>query len=415
MEKCFRGRTKHFRLRWGVALYLQLLAGASIAADFDDGTNNASSFTPFAAFELGNSSNLLGLPNIAAAQAIGAGSSLSDSWQTLQAGILIDKKISLQDIVAEIDVANVHYDRLQLLDHDNKNADIDWIWHAGEHVDGHLGATYKQELTPYIDFHLLDLNLRDQASAFVDASWLFAPSWRVRGGFTDYRLRYDLPSEEPGDRNEARTEFGIDYLPADGSSVGVQVRHIAASFPVPEQFGAVTVPNDYVQDEVKAKIDWNASAITQLHFLGGWVDRKYETFISRNFSGPNARLTADWLPTKLLTFSASTWREIGSVDDLTAAYSLNHGVSVDAMWNISEKLQASGQYKYEREDFGQSAPVAPVPFASGAVRSAALVLTYKVTRKFQLRAAVMRILQSLNDPSSGFSSNSVTLNGRYEF
>jgi exopolysaccharide biosynthesis operon protein EpsL len=410
--------TKHHRWRWQASIFLNvaLLPILSLASDDETTTNNV--VDPFVAIEYGNNSNLLGLPNIATAQAMGAGSSLSDNWRKWQAGILIDEKYSLQELMFKASAAQTDFDRLQQLDHIDKDASLDWNWSVSPELTGQVGFSYDQGLTPYIDFHLLALNMRTQSSEHINLAWLVEPSWRIRAGFTNYHLDYELPAQQIADRTEERTNLGLDYLAPSGSSVGLQFQNIDAYFPVSqvsEFSNGMAVGNNYTQDEAKLKIDWLATAITQVHFLGGWVRRDYDTFTSRDYSGPNWRLTVDWQPEPRLSFTGAVWREIDSVDDLTAAYSLNHGIDAEAKWEISDKTRLEGKYQYIRENFGENQLLEALPFQSGDVRLLSIVGTYKVTRKFQLLATFARILQNQYDPSSGFSGNSIALQARYDF
>lgn len=405
--------TKHHH--WGLLTLPLYCLLWSVGVSAADDTKDNVGITPYAGFEIGSNSNLLGLPNAASAQAMGAGSSLSDRWENLLAGVSFDETYGIQEITGNASVAKIDFDRLQILDHYDKEADLDWHWHTAGDISGDLGFTYQKDLTPFIDFHLLDLNMRTQSSEYADIKWLITPSYRLTAGFTNYHLDYDLLSQQPADRNEGRTLFGIDYLASSGSSIGLQYQHIAATFPVAETIGLLTVNNDYSQNEVKLKIDWNASAITQVHFLGGWVNREYDDLPALNFSGPNSRITVDWLPTTRLTLVGALWREIGSVDDLTAAYSLNHGVDAEAKWEISEKFRLEGKYQYIREDFSQSATVETTPYLSGSVRTATILFTYLPTRHFELRTSLGRIIQNQYSPNSGFTGNSIALQGRYNF
>jgi exopolysaccharide biosynthesis operon protein EpsL len=407
--------TKYHRLRWKVPIYLNFALLPALSLATDDATTNNKMVDPFVAIEYGNNSNLLGLPNDASAQAIGAGNSLSDTWQKWQGGIAIDEKYSMQELMFNASVAKVDYDRLQQLDHIDKDASLNWNWSTGAALSGQAGFTYQQGLTPYIDFHLLALNMRTQSSEYANLAWLLTPSWRIRAGFTNFHLDYELPAQQIANRTEERTNLGLDYLAASGSSAGVQLQHIDAHFPVSEVSNGAIVGNDYTQDEAKLKIDWLATAITQVHFLGGWVRRDYDDLISRDYSGPNWRLTVDWLPTSQLSFEGALWREIDSVDDLTAAYSLNHGLDAEAKWQISDKTKLEGKYQYIRENFDESQAISGIPFSSGDVRTVSIVGSYKVTRKFQLQATFARILQNQFGPSSGFSGNSFALQARYDF
>ncbi len=172
--------------------------------------------TPYVGFGVGYDNNVLRLPNTAAAQALGA-DGLSDTTRRAEFGLGLDKRFSQQRLTANVNVAKTEYDRFTVLNHLDKNLSLNLNWHLGNHVEGNAGLNYSQGLTPYTDFHLLQANIRTQANEYVDASWLFHPSWRVRGGLMHTKLWYDLASQQPGNNSQNQTELGLDYLASTGS------------------------------------------------------------------------------------------------------------------------------------------------------------------------------------------------------
>ena len=193
-------------------------------------------------------------------------------------------------------------------------------WHLASHLDGNLGVSYTQALTPYTEFHSTERNLRTQTREYWDGKWYFHPSWSLHGGLSQYKLEYDLATQKFGDRTEDASEIGLDYLAASSSSIGVLMRHTRGGFPKPQLIGPLVVDNSYRQDEYKGKLDWLITGKTRVQFLGGWVQRKHDSFPARDSSGPGARLIADWLSTGKTSMNINVWREIYSSDDLTASY-----------------------------------------------------------------------------------------------
>ncbi|MDY7548969.1 hypothetical protein QN360_16860 [Glaciimonas sp. CA11.2] len=417
------------RFRWKAILLIPMCSCVAALADTSDlvptdtipladiMTPAADSITPYVGYGISYDDNLLRLQNSGVAQGMGAGNNLSDVTRRAQFGLALDKSISQQHLTANLNVTNVEYERFDQLNHLDKNVSANWNWHAGDHVEGNAGVTYSQGLTPFIDFHLLEANIRTQETAYVNGSWLFHPSWRVHAGLQHSKLWYDLASQQTGNNAQNQTEFGIDYLAASGSTIGLQLRHTRADFPNPEQSGGVSVFNGYNQDEIKAKIDWLLTARTRLHFFGGWVSRKQDAFSVRDFKGFNSRLSADWLPTERLAFTIAAWREIGAVDDLSTVYSLNHGASVATSWQYSEKIRVVGQFKYQKRDFSQSSASGTIGSTdmNDVLRNTALTVVYNPTPKWEWQLSGSRSTQVLADSSGGYVSNGVMLNTRYAF
>lgn len=427
MNRRLKRRAEFRRLPWKVIFLIPICSSVPVLAATSDLVPTdvipasdvivptPDAITPYAGVGIGYDDNVLRLPNAAAAQAMGVGG-LSDTTRREQFGLALDKTISQQHLTANLNVANVDYNRFTQLDHLDKNLAANWNWHAGNHVEGNVGLTYSQGLTPFIDFHLLAPNIRTQVNEYADASWLFHPSWRVRAGLVHSHLWYDLASQTPGNNSQYQTEAGLDYIAASGSTVGLQLRHTRADFPNPEQAGGVSVFNGYGQDEIKAKIDWLLTGKTRLHYLGGWVSRTQDDFSARNFSGMNSRVSADWSPTGKIDLTAAIWREIGAVDDLSNVYSLNHGASLASSWKYSEKIRLVGQFKYEKRDFSQStAHGALGADPSDVLRQTALTMFYNPTTKWEFQLAGTRTTQALTSSPGGFVSNGVMLNTRYAF
>jgi len=427
MNKRLKRRAEFRRLPWEVIFLIPIFSCVPALAASSDlvptdimpppdvliPTPNA--ITPYAGVGIGYDDNVLRLQNAAAAQAMGVGG-LSDTTRREQFGVALDQTISQQHLTANVNVVNVDYNRFVQLDHLDKNLAANWNWHVGNHVEGNVGLSYSQGLTPFVDFHLLAPNIRTQVNEYMDASWLFHPSWRVRAGLTHSDLSYDLASQTPGNNTQLQTELGIDYLAASGSTAGLQLRHTNADFPNPEEVGTMAVFNGYQQNELKAKIDWLLTGKTRLHFLGGWVSRTQDDFSARNFSGMNSRVSADWSPTGQVDVSAAVWREIGAVDDLSNVYSLNHGVSLASSWKYSEKVRLVAQVKYEKRDFSQStADGALGPDTSDVLRNAALTMVYNPTKKWEFQLSGTRSTQALTSTPGGFVSNALMLNTRYAF
>ncbi|MDB5992614.1 MAG: hypothetical protein JWQ10_4017 [Herbaspirillum sp.] len=373
--------------------------------------------TPYVGAGINYDSNVLRLRDSAAANAMGLGG-LSDTVRHAEFGLSLDTMISRQHLTANANVNQTNYDRFSELNHLDKNASVNWNWHTLEHIEGNVGASYSQGLTPFIDFHLLAPNIRSVAREYADASWLFDPSWRVRGGLTHTKLWYDLASQQAGNNTQNQTELGLDYLASTGSTFGLQARHIRANFPVAEQDAGGAVLNGYSQNELKAKVDWLVTGKTRVHFLGGWVSRKQDQISARDFSGINTRLAADWSPTGKIDVSGSIYREIGAVDELSTIYSLNRGATLASIWKYSAKVNLIAQINYVKRDFSQSTAggvFAGSTAQNDVLRNEGLTLVYNPTDKWEVRLSGVRSLQTANISTGGYTSNAVLFNTRYAF
>lgn len=370
---------------------------------------------PFISYDYGYDDNLLRQTKVA-----GFDQDLSDSYHTVEGGILFERPISRQYISGHAKLSRTTFDRNDQLDYNGKDLLVNWDWQLGNHLQGDLGTSYVETLTPFTDTQSDQRNLRTQKKSYFDGKWRFHPSWQVRGGFTRTSVDYDLVSQQRDSRTEDQSEFGFDYLAPSGSTVGLVGRHLKADYDQLRQFGLNVVDNGFEQDEIKVNVLWELSGITKLTMLAGYVRRKHErTLISEGSenSGANGRLTANWQPLGKVSFNGSLWREFAVVEGGTVGSSLNKGASVGTTWNATAKIRVDGQLQYQKRDFESITAVAPESGLQDTSKKASLGLTYSPLQRVQLG------LSAFHDQRSGsilagtntYKANGISFNANAQF
>lgn len=361
---------------------------------------------PYVGFSMTHDDNILGISDAA----IAAGTpKLSDTARRLEVGLLVDKTISQQRLTANINFDRTSFNRFENLDYNGRDILANWNWHVGSQFDGNLGVTHTRALTSVQEsLGITGLpsrlpNVRTQDRQYLDGGWRFHPSWRVRGGISRYELDYDQPGFQTSNRTINDGEVGIDYLARSGSSVGLQVRHAEGDFPFSPN-------NNYGQDEFKAKVDWKLTGKTDLQFLAGWVNRDHDTAPAQDFSGFNGRMNAVWRATNKITVNAGVWREIGALDDLTTAFSLNNGVSIGAGWEMDAKLRLDAYYQHEKRDYTAANLARKDNLNYGSV-----MLTYFPIRNLRIQTSIYQTVQNSDPATLSYRNKGVSLGTRYEF
>jgi len=368
---------------------------------------------PYVGYSLVYDDNVLGVADGANT----TGEKLSDTARHAEAGIIFNKRISQQVLSGHANLDHITYGHFGQLDNNAKDILANWNWHVGNHVDGNLGVSYIQALTPFVNFHSDELNLRTQRREFFDGAWRLHPSWRLRAGVSRDKLNYDLTSQQAGNRTEVASEVGLDYLASSGSTVGVQLRHTRGDLPNPQLIDTVLVDNSYDQNELKAKVSWLLTGKTQLQFLGGYVQRKHDFFPARDFSGVNARVQASWNATAKLNVTAGIWREIGALDDLTASYTLNQGIGVGSTYDMTSKIRFEGQLKHESSDYSGTVALPSLQLADrkDTFDTASVKMIYRPTTHLQLATTAYHKKRDSSLDGNNAANNGVMLSSRYEF
>lgn len=347
----------------------------------------------------------------------GFGNARSDSARQAHAGLLFSKTYGRQKVFAQARATRVDFDRFDQLDYNGREGQARWNWQLGNHLEGVLGASYDKALAPYTDFRSSQRNLRTHRRGNFDGAWRFHPAWRARAAAAHDKYSYDLPLQRINDRTEKAWEAGADYLPRSGSSVGLVARRVRGDYLQRRILGGMALDESFEQDELKARINWLASASTTVQVLAGHARRSYRTLGERDASGFNGRVTLSHQPAGKLRFSAAAWREFTAVESNVVSYSLNRGASVGAGWEASAKIRADASASYEQRAYNPRVLLNAPQDLDDSLRQAALSATWSPLRTVAITAALARQQRS-GSPFLGlgrFKANTASLQANLQF
>lgn len=343
----------------------------------------------------------------------------SDTYTTLIAGFTAERPIGRQVITASARASKVAFDKNDELDYTGKDAAAEWKWRLGNQLSGHLGASYNESLASFADFRETARNIRTDNRRYVDANWLFHPSWQVHAGYTNERFGFDLPSQSFNNRTEKTAETGFDYIASSGSTFGLVYRQLEGVYPT-QGFNPLTgqvIDNGYKQDEVKFNVNWLASGVTQVTFLGGWVKRRHNTEVVRDDSGANGRLIVNWSPLGHTQFNGMIWREFGAAEGTLVNSALSSGASAGVVWSPTAKLSYNGSLKYEKREFEPLSGVTGLSGLTDNARTASAGVTYQALRQvsLNLNGFVTQRDGSAAAATSSFRAKGVSFNATVKF
>jgi exopolysaccharide biosynthesis operon protein EpsL len=404
----------HLPLRLKAPQFVRLLCAALVSVALPS-LAQTEGVHPYAAYSLAYSDNVFGLPSREAAVALTGSAKMSDLSRAAQGGVQFKKTLGRQSVVANISVSDVKYDRFTQLDYLGRNYLATWNWSFGNYLDGAVSTSYVRALSAFEDFHSPVRRLQTERQNRADFRWRFHPRFRARGAIGHYDVSYGGNSSRAADRDESSGELGLDYVQTAGNSIGLLARRMKGSYLFPLSVGTSVSASDYEQNEMRARIDWSVSGASRFQFSGGIVSRQHKTVAARDFRGGNARATLEWELAKKTQLVASTWRELGIVDDLVTAYSVNKGASFGPRWVISQKVQTDIQLRYESRAF-RSSGILPLAEVSGdALRSIQWTANYVPTPQWLLQSSAFHMKKDGYGRLADFRRNSATLTLQYQF
>lgn len=192
-----------------------LLAAGGAACSLPAGAAISDTISPFIATSYSYDDNLFRIDD----NVPGFDGQRSDTSRQVQAGFRINRPIGRQLLTGQVKWSRVYFDHFDQLDYTGKDYLADLEWHIANHLEGHLGASYAQTLTPFSDLRSSERNLRTIRREYANGGWRFHPSWRVRGDshaidIVMIRLRKDFPTGKKMPLNWA----SIICLPAEAAS-----------------------------------------------------------------------------------------------------------------------------------------------------------------------------------------------------
>jgi len=315
-------------------------------------------------------------------------------------GLMFEKEMARQRFSADFNWAYTKYERFTNIDNNVKSGMGKWNWFLGNRLEGNMGATYAESLMPFVFQPGLRI-IRTEQTQFFNGAWRFHPSWRLVGEYMHYSLDTGRsPRATNLNRSEHRFEGGIEYITPSNNTVGVIFRNILGDFSNPvldPRTGEIFIENGrpfdngYDQKEVLATANWFFSAKSRIQASAGWVDRQNKSGKDRDFSGFNGRVTYHWQPTAKLGLTINGWRLTSSMNNLTANFGINTGVSAIPSWNITEKVRLEGEFSYETRKFDRFSDITDPTFLLGrknTLRNATLKLVYTPYLGLQLSTSI---------------------------
>jgi len=357
-----------------------LCAGAARADTID-------ALHAFADVGYSHDNNLFRLPDASP----GYDDTRGDNMRTVDAGLSFNQTYGRQVLTAQAKVTRVNFDHFTALNYNGKDMQADWGWHLGNHLEGNLGGTYSEVLAPYTDIVTNQRNLRTQKGAYGKGAWTFHPSWRLRGSVEQNRYKYDLDIQAPNNHKDNVGELGLDYLASSSSSVGLQMDKTQRRYDILRVVDGQQTNANSDQTDLRLRVVWRVTPVTELQFLGGHSRRTYDPLYStHDSSGGTARLSGNTLVDGKLRVSGSVYHEFASVESSLFSYSTNTGANAALGLDLSAKLQLQAQSSYLKRSFnGLLAASLPFDF-SDRTRTNNLTLTYAPLSKLQLSASLFR-------------------------
>ena len=288
--------------------------------------------------------NLFRLPSSADPQ--------SDTITTTTVGLNLNKAIGLQRVIANVKLIDYRYQRNDYLDFLALNYDAKWLWAAGTRWTGELAFQRSQLPNDYANDRTLGRrNVQIYLLNRFETNYWFHSSWAAVAGVLRTSLENQVTTSVDGDYEADGYNLGLRYLGASGNSLTARAIHLEGTYSKRPFNSFFQFDNGFTQDNYQLDFSWRLSGISQLRGRIEYLDREYQHFSQRDYSGLAANLQYVYAISGKSTLTLAYIRALEAYQQLTTSYYVLDDVAVSAQWLATGKVTVNGLLGYGRQDY----------------------------------------------------------------
>ena len=348
-------------------------------------------------------------------------SSRSDTRASTSAGVSVDALVSRQRIQAALTVSDERYDRFSDLNFTGRDGRITWLWQAGNDFNGQVGYRDTKASSSFLNIAGTTADTLTTRRAFATGAWRLDANWELAGNLAHQEQRNGAALRQVNDVDIGTGEVGLNYVTAAQNRIGVAFRQENGDT---RQLQPITVPgqppsvdNSYRQRSIGVVADWNMTVKSRLNARADLVRRDFDQVNQRDYSGTTLRVTYELQASEKFAVSAVAQRDISIGEDIQTSFVLVKGLGIRPRWDVTEKLQLSGNVEYNVRDYLGDPLVAlgATQARSDHVRVTAGTLSYRPMTALTLGLTAQHESRSSNQARGDYTANILSLFGRFSF
>lgn len=282
-------------------------------------------------------SNVFRLPNGIDPQTAIGKSTESDYIQSESMGINLDKKYSNQDVQLNANATYIKFNTFSYLNYFNTAYNGVWNWNLTKRLNGSLSDNRTQTLNSFTDVHTYSRNLTTVDTRRMDADWWFESSWHALLGVSDSKTTTSLSVINNQSYTASSSEWGMKYVPADGSSISLMSREIQNKNINSSTNYLLLIDTQNNESQKEMNFNWLLSGKSVLSGNLQNIKHRYPTFYQRDYGGTQGGLKYLWGISAKTNLEVSMNRNISGWYDFASSYYTNDTASISPSWQISTK------------------------------------------------------------------------------
>jgi exopolysaccharide biosynthesis operon protein EpsL len=296
-----------------------------------------------------------------------------DTARILGVGLKLDKILSRQRLIADLNLNDTTYDRNTDLNYSGGDGRLAWLWQAGNYWSGEASYRKKRSLGGFGDQTLRVQDLIDIDTYSLTGGYQFHPRWRIAAELTEVDVTHSAVIRQNLNYDSQLGGVTLTYRTPADNSIGLQARQTDRSYP--------SAPvDDHTETRLNALAAWRFSGPLKLDAQVGHADVKHDRRgaqnFDRDFSGVTWRAGATWDATAKFRLSLTSSKDVRLYEDTLTSYVVVNSVGVSPVYALTPKVALQGDFSFENREYRGS----PVQNREDNVRLLRIALSYTPVR-----------------------------------
>lgn len=310
---------------------------------------------------------------------------VSDTTLVKGVGLKLDKLVSRQRLIADINLSEQTYDKNTNLDFFGGDGRVAWFWQVGNYWNGEASYRRRRILGGFGDQQQRIQDLIDWDLYTFTAGYQFHPRWRVSTELTEQEQSHSAVTRRVLDNSARTLGAELRYRTPALNSISIQARRIDRKYPNRSNVGLITLDNAHTESRVNAVSSWQYSGALKVTAQVGRVEIQHEQLSQRDFTGPTWGAGAVLDATSKLRVNLNTARDIRLYEDVATSYLVVSSVGLSPIYAVSSKVTLQGDLTFEKRDFrGDPGFVVVNINREDTVRLGRIGITYSPIRNIDL-------------------------------
>lgn len=346
-------------------------------------------------------------------------SSRSDTILRGTLGIAFDREFSLQRFRAGVTLLPQKFQNYTRFDHLGYDGALSWDWEFAGPFSGVAGIRVNNSLMGFNQILVrsgsvttqVDKNMLNRVNPYLTGRLRITPSWSIVGGIDQVRVTNSATAYLPGNFTTNGTEVGLRFAPGTGTELEFMARSTRGKYDylqVTDFLGqnlGTPVDNSFKESEVFARLRVRPSEDSLIGGRLGFLNRKYDQFSQRDFSGPTAELNVNWRPGGGFFMDTSLDRSIALPGVFTANYIDITRLRIQPRVVLTGKVSMTGALEYSTWDYKGDSLVAATTTRKDTLTLLQVGLAYEFSRAITFNADVRQERRTSNIVGADFTNN----------